>query len=159
MIELKDVYSYYGTAASGVLWNLLAERPAKANISHRRMPSLQEHQAFIDAKPYRVWFLINADLAPIGFGQIFGWHSVGAIYATRRNEIGIAILRRFHRRGLARQAITRFVKDVPPLPEISSERVGHYIANISPENEGSHALFEGLGCTLAQLTYRFPEPA
>lgn len=147
MINLKDVYSYYGTAASGVLWNLLAERPAKANISHTRMPTLAEHEAFIESKPYRAWFLINAPTGP-----------VGAIYATRRNEIGIAILRRYQRLGYARRAIMRFVVDLPPLPAIPAERTGYYVANVSPENEGSHALFEGLGCTIASLTYRFQEP-
>lgn len=151
MIELKDVYSYYGTAASGFLWTLLVDRPTKANISHRRMPTWEEHLAFVASKPYRAWFIINA--APRGFDQ-----PVGAIYATRRNEIGIAILSPFHRLGLAREAITRFVKDVPPLPAIPAERTGYYVAHVSPENEGSHALFEGLGCTLASLTYRFQEP-
>lgn len=156
MIDLKDVYSYYGTPALALLHRLICERPAQANISNAGTPAWADHVEFVNSRPYRAWYIINADLPPRGFDRQFGWNPVGAIYATHQNEVGIAILKEHHRRGFAREALIKLVTTLQPLPAIRAQRVGYYIANVSPENEPSHALFEGLGCTLAQLTYRFP---
>lgn len=156
-IDLRDIYTYPNGTAKRILWELLAERPAHANISHKARPSYEEHVRFVESKPYRAWYIINADVPASGFDKPFGWQHVGAIYASKRNEIGIAIFNRFHRRGYAEFAIRLLVQTVPPLAAVPGDRTGYYVANVAPENEASHALFESLGCTLTSLTYRFPE--
>lgn len=156
-LELRDVYTFHDGFAKRLLWDLLIERPTHANISHNGRPRFEDHERFVDSRPYRAWYLINADLPPSGFDRPFGWHYAGAVYATNRNEIGIAVFHRFQRLGLAAHAIRLLVTQLPPLPGIAAIRTPYYVANVAPENEASHALFESLGCTLAQLTYRFPE--
>ncbi len=42
-MRLVDIYSV--TDAADTLWRLLAEREPHQNISHRRMPTLQEHRS------------------------------------------------------------------------------------------------------------------
>lgn len=156
-IELVDVYALPNGTARRILWDLLLERPKHANISHDGQATFEEHSRFFESKPYRTWYLINADVPARGFDRPFGWQYVGALYATERNEIGVAIFQRFHRQGYADAAIRLLVQAVKPLTAIPSVRTGYYVANVAPENEASHALFEGMGCTLASLTYRFPE--
>lgn len=153
MIELKDVHSYYDVGAKSLLYRLLSERPANANISHARMPSWEEHVRFVDSKPYRAWFVINIDLPPGGFDLRFGWCAVGAIYATNRNEIGVAILKEFHRRGFARMAITKLLAELAPLEGVLSSRPGRFVANVAPTNQASRSLFESVGGKLLQVTY------
>lgn len=125
-----------------LLYDLLAERPPEANISHRAMPLLTEHAAFVLSKPYHAWYILET-----------GGVMVGSIYLTDRNEIGVAILQAHQRHGLARQAILMLVT-IGPLPPISSVRHGAFLANINPANARSIKLFEGLGFQHIQNTYR-----
>jgi hypothetical protein len=49
-IELLDLYDRVDRYA--VTWQLLVEREDWVNITHRQMPTRQEHEAFVDSKPY-----------------------------------------------------------------------------------------------------------
>jgi RimJ/RimL family protein N-acetyltransferase len=133
-----------------VAWRLLSERPAHANISHSSMPTPEEHAAFVQNNPYRNWFVIDDTTASSGERV-----PVGTIYATKQNEIGIAILMEHQRKGYARRAIREFMNCVPPLPAEQGLRSGRYVANVAPGNTASIELFTGLGAKLKQLTYEF----
>lgn len=137
-MRLIDVYDEPGAAQ--VLYDLLGERNPVANISHRAMPSWDEHLAFIAGRPYQDWYLITVD----------GTY-VGAIYLTKPggksragDEIGVAILKAHRGKGYARAAIEL-------LMQIHGAR--RYLANIAPGNEASIHLFEGLGFRHIQNTY------
>jgi RimJ/RimL family protein N-acetyltransferase len=134
--HLKDVV---------LLWQLLLERPAAANISHQKMPTWEEHTAFVASKPYRVWYAIEKSVPPI-LEPILEKVARGAIYLTKQNEIGIAIRKVFQRQGYAREAIQILMKHHGP---------GPYKANIAPRNAASIALFTGLGARHIQNTYQF----
>ena len=43
------------------LYLLLMERDPKTNISHRKMPTYNEHRKFIASKPYKAWYVIKVD--------------------------------------------------------------------------------------------------
>ncbi len=77
MIEnLRDVYA--SLSGHKVLYDLLKERRPAESISHRRMPSWEEHCRFVDSRPYQFWYLIDG-----------GDEFLGAIYLTERlSEIG-----------------------------------------------------------------------
>lgn len=130
--------------AAQLLWELLRERPPEANISHRGMPRWDEHVRFVASHPYRCWYLVQE-----GGSERF----VGACYLSSHNEIGIAILRAFQRRGLARAAVLELIRAHPPLPAIAGQRRGSFVANVAPQNAGSQRFFESLGGTLIQHTY------
>ena len=40
------------------LYDLLAERSPIINISHKKMPTYQQHVRFIKSKPYSKWYVI-----------------------------------------------------------------------------------------------------
>ncbi len=115
------------------LYELLQERPVEANISHNRMPTYEQHTAFVKRDPYSCWFLIMA-----------GDTMAGSIYLTRHQEIGIHIHTPFRRLGLASWAIPYFMDMIGPQK---------YLANVAPGNAASHALFSKLGGKVIQHTY------
>lgn len=131
-MELIDVYEYPG--ADDILYRLLEERDHYVNISHRKMPSWDEHIAFMRSRPYREWFII-----------VDGHDtSVGAIYLSRQNEIGVFVFDGFRGQGNGSWAVRTMIE------RHAEERL---LANIAPLNSRSMRMFEGLGFRLCQLTY------
>jgi RimJ/RimL family protein N-acetyltransferase len=123
-----------------VLWELLEQRPAENNISHREMPTMAQHCRFVANAPYEFWGLIDVD-----------HHIIGAIYLSKPggpsvlgNEIGIDIFRVHQGKGYGAQAVKL-------LMEMHGPR--RYVANTAPGNEASQALFKSLGFKLCQYTY------
>lgn len=130
-MKLIDAYGYAG--APELLWVLLSERQPYESISHRRMPSFMEHLDFFRSKPYDAWDVI----------EVAG-EAVGSVYLTKRDEIGIAILRSKRRNGYAEAAIRLAFERHPR---------DRYLANINPANEASIALFRKLGFGPIQMTF------
>jgi RimJ/RimL family protein N-acetyltransferase len=135
MIHLVDVYTEIAETrvATKFLYELLKEREPHQNISHREMPSYEEHVAFVDSRPYRQWYVIfNGDIV------------IGAIYLSKQNEIGIFIAKEYQGKGHGKTAICLLMNRHP------SER---FLANINPLNGRSIDVFLDLGFELVQLTY------
>ena len=140
MIALRPVYDKAGepnVEAVGLLYQLLRERPPEANISHREMPTVRQHTAFVRSRPYTAWYVV----------QNSEKQYVGAIYLTKAREVGIAIFRAHQGKGYARQAITILRQKFP----------GKMLANVAPGNEASHTLFKALGSKVVGTTYELPE--
>lgn len=143
LLEFRDVYKT--DEAEGVLYALLRERlydPA-INISHFDFPSYEDHMDFVKRRPYWLWYLIAIEDC---------W--IGAVNVTSRNEIGIGLFRAHQGVGWGRKVLEKLLSEYSPRPAIASERQGHFVANINPENERSIKMFESLGFKLVQWTYR-----
>ena len=121
---MKLVNVYEDPLAKWMLYELLSERTPEQSISHKAMPTKDEHLAFFYSKPYGAWYAIHD-----------GSFLVGAVYLTRQREIGVGVLKAHRGQGLARQAITELMRLHP----------GRHLANINPQNEASIALFRSLG--------------
>jgi RimJ/RimL family protein N-acetyltransferase len=120
-------------AAPPILYQLLQERDARVNISHRTMPTWKEHLRFIARHPYDVWYMIRSEQ-----------EYVGAIYLTAMNEIGIGILARWRGRGYGPAAIKVLMRKHP------RER---FLANINPNNVKSIGMFTDMGFHIIQKTF------
>lgn len=114
------------------LYDLLAERTPEQSISHKALPTWDEHVRFVGSRPYRGWHLIAE-----------GGYLRGAIYLTSRREIGVGIFRDQQRKGHARAAVLELMRLHP----------GRFLANVNPKNEASRKLWESLGFNLLQVTY------
>lgn len=119
--------------APTILWDLLEERPAEANISHKAMPTADEHLDFVSHHPYKVWFLIKR-----------GTEWVGAAYLTRARELGVAVFKDYQGQGIGRWAVGEMRRRFPDKP---------MLANVAPGNEKSAAFFRKQGFALIQHTY------
>lgn len=134
MIKLVEV-DHRSIIDQAQLYNLLAERTPEQSISHRKMPTWEEHRSFVESKPYMMWALILND----------DGDTVGSIYLTYQFEIGIFIYQMFQGQGYAKAAILE-IMDLYP---------GELLANINPNNTASLALFAKLGFKQIQVTYRY----
>jgi RimJ/RimL family protein N-acetyltransferase len=139
MIELIDVYT--DSDAPVHLYDLLRERKPEANISHKEMPTFEEHISFVMSRPYAHWYLIlfHGDVG----GTIEADDYAGAIYITDQREVGIAIFKCYQGRGYGSEAVEELMKLHP----------GTFYANIAPGNKGSIKFFEQFGAKHIQNTY------
>lgn len=115
------------------LYNLLKERDPRANISHKKMPDMKQHENFILSKPYSKWYIIqdNED-------------DVGSIYLTKNNEIGIFLLKKIQGKGIGFSALKLLTANNPRV---------RYLANVNPKNKKSIQFFKNNGFKLIQHTY------
>lgn len=116
------------------LYDLLSEREAWQNISHREMPMWVDHSHFVASRPYAEWYLILEE-TPL--------ETVGAIYLTKQDEIGIALFRNQQGKGYGPQAVKLLMEMHPRL---------RFLANIAPGNPRSRDMFELLGFKVIQHT-------
>ena len=117
----------------GFLYDLLEERNSQVNISHKTMPTYDEHLKFIKSKPYSKWYIIK-----------YNDQKVGSIYLTKINEIGIHIVKEIRRKNVATSALKILMK--------KNLRI-RFLANINPKNKKSIEFFIKQNFKLIQYTY------
>ena len=104
------------------LYNLLEERKPVTYISHKKMPTYEEHVNFVKSSPYSKWYIIEVD------GE-----RAGSIYLTKQNEIGIFLNEGLQEKGIGSNALNVLIGKNPDL---------RYLANINPENKKSIKFFK-----------------
>jgi RimJ/RimL family protein N-acetyltransferase len=115
------------------LHNLLAQRNSIVNISHKRMPTWEEHVKFVKSKPYSKWYIIyNKD------------EKIGSIYLLKQSEIGIHLLKKYEKESIHLESIKKLM--------LLNSKI-KFRANISPKNKNYIMLFEKLGFKMVQHTY------
>tara|TARA_Y100001936_G_scaffold52653_1_gene51159 strand:+ start:28651 stop:29061 length:411 start_codon:yes stop_codon:yes gene_type:complete len=115
------------------LYELLKEREGIINISHKKLPSFPEHEAFVKNSPYQFWEIIWNDN-----------ERIGNIYLTDRDELGIFIKKKFQSMGSGSIALQKFLK------KTGKKR---FLANVNPTNYKSIQFFGKNGFTHIQNTY------
>lgn len=119
------------------LYNLLLERDSRVNISHKKMPSYDEHIKFVLSKPYTKWYIVNLE------GK-----KVGSVYLSKQDEIGIFLKKDIQGKGLGKYALNILKKKNPRK---------RFIANVNPKNKNSAKFFRQNGFKLIQHTYELEE--
>ena len=115
------------------LYSLLIERDTRVNISHKKMPTYNQHVSFVSAKPYSKWYVI-----------LYGASKAGSIYLTSQNEIGIFIKKSFQNKQIGDIALHTLIKKNPKK---------RYLANVNPKNKKSISFFKKNGFKLIQYTF------
>ena len=115
------------------LYNLLMERDARANISHKKMPTYNQHVSFVSSKPYSKWYVI-----------LYRVNKAGSIYLTSQNEIGIFIKKSFQSKQLGNIALRKMIQKNPKK---------RYLANVNPQNKKSVRFFKNNRFKLIQYTF------
>jgi RimJ/RimL family protein N-acetyltransferase len=131
MITLVSVYQEQ--RAIDTLYELLKEREPYQSISHKGMPTFDQHVAFVKSLPYVCWYLVMNEADEY----------VGSVYLSKQREIGVFIFKAHARKGYGMQAVRTLMSMWP----------GKHLANISPSNHVSVKLFEKLGAKHIQNTY------
>ena len=121
-------------AEAHFLFRLLKQRPQVANISHQKMPTYPEHVAFVLSEPYAHWYIITE-----------GKKKIGAIYLTKRSEIGIQLIFGAQGQGYGTQALNLIM---------NKHKRKQYLANVAPDNYQSRKFFGKQGFEMLQHTYK-----
>jgi|TARA_B110000438_G_C15396145_1_gene471249 RimJ/RimL family protein N-acetyltransferase len=115
------------------LYNQLKERESKINISHKKMPTFEQHSKFVMSNPYSKWYII-----------MYKNKKIGNTYLTKTNEIGIFILKSIKIKGIGKMVLQFLMKMNPR---------SRYLANVSPKNKKSQDFFKKNNFKLIQYTY------
>ena len=118
---------------SKFLFELLKDRDPRANISHKKMPSYNEHLKFIKSKPYTKWYII-----------LKSKYRIGSIYLSKNDEIGIFLSKKYQGKNIGNDALKELIRKNP------RER---YLANVNPKNKKSSIFFKNNNFKLIQHTY------
>lgn len=130
-MKLRDLYPCNHWE---IPFRLLQEREPHQNISHREMPTWEQHCAFMRSRPYIAWYWFTS---PAEF-------DAGCVYLSKQREIGVGVLKAHRGQRLAGEAIRELMLLHP----------GTFIANFNPANAPSLKLFHSLGFTRpVQVTY------
>lgn len=128
-IEIKSIKKN----DSEFLYQLLLDREPIANISHKKMPTYNQHLKFLKSKPYSKWYII--------------WNNkqkIGSVYLTKLDEIGIVIKKEYQKEGIGKKVLELIINKNPRQ---------RYLANIATKNIHSKRFFKKNGFKLIQHTY------
>ena len=115
------------------LYELLKNRDPGVNISHKKMPSYNEHVNFVLSNPYTVWYIIEYEVKKIG-----------SIYLSKQDEIGISLVDNSLYDKIGKSIIKLLFKNNPRT---------RYFAKTSPQNKKLQNFFVNNGFTDHEYTY------
>ena len=115
------------------LYELLKTRDSLANISHKKVPSYDEHVNFILSNPYTAWYIIE-----------YEEEKIGSAYLSKQDEIGISLVDDSLYDKIGKSVIKLLIKNNPRK---------RYLANVSPQNKKLQDFFVNSGFTGLEYTY------
>tara|TARA_B100002049_G_scaffold225081_1_gene196884 strand:+ start:324 stop:758 length:435 start_codon:yes stop_codon:yes gene_type:complete len=115
------------------LYELLKNKDPNANISHKKMPSYDEHVEFVMSKPYTNWYVIEYDKK-----------NVGSIYLSKQDEIGISINNDYEYDQIVKSALKLLMK-------LNQRK--RYLANVGPKDVKSQEFLLKNGFTSLEYVY------
>lgn len=121
------------------LYDLLNER--EHTISHKVVPSFEDHAQFVNTNPYRAWYLI-----------LVGDNAAGTFYVSNENTVGI----NFALNGdetIVSKICSYILAEYAPLPEIKSVRGPAFAINVAPDNAFLISTLERLNKKVLQISY------
>ena len=87
------------------------------SISHKSVPTYEEHAEFVKHHPYRYWLFVELDGVKIG-----------SVYIHTDNSIGINLLEEHASKAV--NILRRIIESYEPLPPVKSVRSRFFIVNV-----------------------------
>ena len=115
------------------LYDLLKARDSLANISHKKVPSYNEHVNFILSNPYTIWYIIE-----------YEGKKIGSVYLSKQDEIGISLIDNSLYDKTGKSIIKSLIKNNPRK---------RYLAKTSPQNKKLQNFFVNNGFRGLEYTY------
>ena len=114
------------------LFNHLKERDPREKISHKKMPTYDEHVKFVLSKPYSKWYIIFEKNKKIG-----------SVYLTKADELGLHLKKEYFRESLLKEILESLMK---------SEPNKRFVFNVSPRNKKFMKFLQKNGYMISQQT-------
>ena len=115
------------------LYELLKNKDPNSNISHKKMPSYDEHVKFVMSEPYTIWYIIECDKK-----------NAGAIYLSKQDEIGMSCNNHYEDEKIVEPALKLLMKLNPRK---------RYLARVSPKDVKSQEFLLKNGFTGLEYIY------
>jgi hypothetical protein len=115
------------------LYELLKNKDPNSNISHKKMPSYDEHAEFVMSEPYTAWYIIECDKK-----------NAGAIYLSTRDEIGISINNHYEYEEIAEPALKLLMESNPRK---------RYLVNVGPKDTRTQEFLLKIGFSSLEYIY------
>lgn len=124
---------------SEMLFDLLVRRAH--SISHKNIPTKEEHYAFVRSYPYRAWYMVLKDNEPIG-----------SVYLQNNNSIGLNVL---DPSPFIISKILSFIsKNFEPKKEVKSLVPPYFYINVPYSNTKLHETLHKLEASPIQVSYK-----
>ena len=114
------------------LFNHLKERDPRENISHKKMPTYDEHVKFVLSKPYSKWYIIFEKNKKIG-----------SVYLTKADELGLHLKKEYFRESMLKEILECLMKN---------EQNKRFVFNVSPRNKKFMKFLQKNGYVISQQT-------
>ena len=121
-----------------LLYNLLKLR--KYKISSRAKVDFEEHQSFVLAHPYRVWYIVRE-------GDVL----IGSVYVKKDNSIGLNLIEGHEKH--VKEILRIICESWKPLREIPSVRSPIFSVNVHIDNKNIQRELELSGHEPIQISY------
>lgn len=131
--QLSIILKSVTTSDSEFLFHLLQKRDSKVNISHKKMPTYNQHIKFLKSKPYSKWYII-----------ILEKQKIGSIYLSKQNEIGIFLMKSWNVDDIRLESLIILMKKNPRK---------RYLANVNPNNKKLISFWKKNNFSLVSYSY------
>ena len=131
--QLSIILKSVTTSDSEFLFHLLQKRDSKVNISHKKMPTYNQHIKFLKSKPYSKWYII-----------ILEKQKIGSIYLSKQNEIGIFLMKSWDVDDIRLESLITLMKKNPRK---------RYLANVNPNNKKLISFWKKNNFSLVSYSY------
>lgn len=125
------------------LYDLLKER--EHSISHKKMPTLIEHNEFVANHPYLHWLMIVHDKK-----------NIGSVYVQNNNSVGLNIKKKYTEPHFISQIIQHISKNFTPMDAVNSQVPDYFYVNTSSSNQRLIEVYKALGIKDIQVTHKLP---
>ena len=126
-----------------LLYNQLEER--SHNISHKVLPSYEEHKDFVKNNPYRAWFIVRQEST-----------FIGNIYIQFDNSVGLNLGENITSYQI-QKILSLICSKLPPLESVPSFRRGSYFVNVPSSNISLQKKLNLIKCKEIQRAYTLPD--
>lgn len=124
------------------LYKLLKNR--KFSISHKNLPSFNEHKKFVKSIPYKEWYIIYQNSI-----------AIGTFYIQYDNSIGLNLDKPSLRivKNISEYIRTNF----EPNPPVPSKVPPYFFINIAESNTRMLNILKVIGCKTLQISFKLDE--
>jgi hypothetical protein len=115
------------------LYEFLKEREPNENISHKKIPTFNEHKKFVLSKPYQKWYIV-----------LLNNEKIGTIYLSIINEIGLHFKKKYQTNILRNKVLHELIE---------KNQKNRYLVNINPRNKSLISFYKSKKFKKIQHTY------
>ncbi len=109
-------------------------------ISHKNLPSFDEHKEFVLSSPYRFWFFVEKN------GEY-----LGNCFISYQNCIGLNVIT--NKKDDYELILKKILGEFSPLPAIKSKRTKSFHVNSNPQNKSLKDALRSANMYLLEETY------